>query len=291
MEEEKTIKIATHDGKFHADEVFAIAILKKVYKNIEVIRTRDKNLLSQVDMRIDIGGEYNSITGDFDHHQKSFDMAQESGIPYSTVGLIWKHFGKKIVKSDDAWERIRRGLIEFLDAHDTGIEYSNSKLSIYSVGSVIGSFNTVRGEKDNEEEQFNKALDCASDILNNEIRRAENYAEGLEIVKKAIKDNPHEKFILLEEGLPKGPIMDETDILYIVSSRRDGKWGSIAVQKESTSFDNRKDFPKTWGGLTDEELEKVTRVAGATFCHKNLFYCVAKTKESIIELTKKSINN
>ena len=70
MVKDKIVKIATHNGRFHSDEVFAIAILKKFYSNIEIIRTRDKKLLSQADIRVDVGGRYDSKTGDFDHHQK-----------------------------------------------------------------------------------------------------------------------------------------------------------------------------------------------------------------------------
>ena len=34
--------VATHDGSFHADEVFAIAALGLLGEPIEVIRTRDR---------------------------------------------------------------------------------------------------------------------------------------------------------------------------------------------------------------------------------------------------------
>jgi len=291
MVKDKIVKIATHNGRFHSDEVFAIAILKKFYSNIEIIRTRDKKLLSQADIRVDVGGRYDSKTGDFDHHQKDFDKTQKSGIPYSSSGLIWKHFGRKLVNSNEAYEKIRKELMEFLDAQDTGVNYSNDRVQIYSIGDVVDSFNPTWKDKEKENQQFVKALDYILTILENELKRANDYTEGVEITRKAIKENIIKEFIILEkEGLPTDPIIDETNLLYIVSPVSDGNWGSLAVIKKKGLFDNRKNFPKKWGGLTNDELERISGVKGAIFCHKNLFCCVTKTKESAIELTKKAID-
>jgi len=45
-------------------------------------------------------------------------------------------------------------------------------------------------------------------------------------------------------------------------------------------------LPKSWAGKRDRELEKITGVAGAIFCHRNLFLAVAKTKEAILQLAE-----
>ena len=39
--------IATHDGSFHADEVFAIAALSLLGEPVEVVRTRDRDSLAR----------------------------------------------------------------------------------------------------------------------------------------------------------------------------------------------------------------------------------------------------
>ncbi len=43
--------VATHNGNFHADEVFAIAILKKIHSDLKIVRTRDPKLLEKADFR------------------------------------------------------------------------------------------------------------------------------------------------------------------------------------------------------------------------------------------------
>ena len=49
MIEKTTLTIAVHDGTFHTDDVFAVAILSLVFKEkqIEIIRTRDESLIAQ----------------------------------------------------------------------------------------------------------------------------------------------------------------------------------------------------------------------------------------------------
>ena len=47
--------IATHDFDFHTDDVFAIALLKLIYPDATIVRTRDITLLKKADMRVDVG--------------------------------------------------------------------------------------------------------------------------------------------------------------------------------------------------------------------------------------------
>ena len=95
----KKLCIAVHDGVFHADDVFAVAILKIINEDIEIIRTRDDEVLATADMRLDVGGRYNPETGDYDHHLVQGAGERKNGIPYASCGLIWKHFGMQIAKT------------------------------------------------------------------------------------------------------------------------------------------------------------------------------------------------
>jgi uncharacterized UPF0160 family protein len=38
------MKASTHDGRFHADEIFALAVLKLIYPDLEIVRSRDENV-------------------------------------------------------------------------------------------------------------------------------------------------------------------------------------------------------------------------------------------------------
>ena len=59
-------------------------------------RTRDKEWLTPSLDRIiyDVGGAYNSDNQIFDHHQRPGPL-RDDGKPFSSFGLIWKHYGKQ----------------------------------------------------------------------------------------------------------------------------------------------------------------------------------------------------
>ena len=48
-------------------------------------------------------------------------------------------------------------------------------------------------------------------------------------------------------------------------------------------------FPESWGGLRDADLQKVTGASTALFCHNARFLVVAKTKEDIIRLVEMTL--
>ena len=59
MTDSPLIRIVTHDGPFHSDEVLSVAILTKIFKNHQVIRTRDTTLIDLSDIAVDVGSVYN----------------------------------------------------------------------------------------------------------------------------------------------------------------------------------------------------------------------------------------
>ncbi|HEY9886397.1 MAG TPA: MYG1 family protein, partial [Vampirovibrionales bacterium] len=108
-------KIVTHSGTFHADEVFACALLKLIYNEIEIIRTRDENLINAAQddeniFVIDVGQKLEPSFKNFDHHQ-------DANLP-SSAGLLWEHYAAKWIKNNEATEIIRKNFIEGIDAID-----------------------------------------------------------------------------------------------------------------------------------------------------------------------------
>ena len=72
--------VATHPGNFHADDVFAVAVLGLVQGPLEIVRTRDESVLAAADFRVDIGSRSDPATGDFDHHQRGGAGERANGI-------------------------------------------------------------------------------------------------------------------------------------------------------------------------------------------------------------------
>lgn len=64
----QVLKIGTHNGAFHCDEVLACAMLKKLpkYQDAEIIRSRDPKVLDTCDIVVDVGGVYDPKTHRYD---------------------------------------------------------------------------------------------------------------------------------------------------------------------------------------------------------------------------------
>ncbi len=92
------MKASTHDGRFHADEIFALAVLNLFYPDLEIVRSRDEGVYKNADIIVDVGHVYEPDNLIFDHHQRSFALKRESGIPYASFGLVWKHYGDVVVE-------------------------------------------------------------------------------------------------------------------------------------------------------------------------------------------------
>lgn len=282
--------IATHSGNFHADEVFAIAILKQIYPEAKIIRTRDDKKLEKADLRIDVGKKYNGKT-DFDHHQKEFNECRENKIPYSSCGLIWKHFGKDLV-SEEAWKEMDTKLIQFIDLNDSGIKsYETTKSEPFTIADSIDSFNPDWNEAQEQDKKFKQALKYAEEILKNIIKKEKSKQIARKKIQQKIKNNPNKEYLVLEEYMPWKKEAVKSDLKYIIYpgfSKK--KWCSRAIPVEKDSFKTKKPFPESWRGLSDKELEKATGIIGAKFCHKDGFILFAETKQQVVKLTEKSLS-
>ncbi len=288
-------KIAVHGRDFHADDVFAVAILKLIYPKVKVIRTRDEDKLKEADARIDVGNVYNPNTNDFDHHQKGGAGKRENGIPYAASGLIWKHFGKKLVSSDDIFDYIDRRIIQYIDANDNGLDtYTTKKLSPYTIADFVDGLGPPRLNQ--SEELFNKyfkeAVSIITKLLKREIEAAKELIKAREKIREKIKKSNGE-YLLLEEDIPFRKIVtEESDIKYVIyPDPLEDYWCVLAIPVSLNTFENRKDLPKKWAGLIEKDLQRVTGVKDAKFCHNNLFFAIAKSKEGAIKLVELALNN
>ena len=75
----------THAGKFHADDVFATALLQIIRPDIRI--TRGFVVPDDFD-----GIVYDIGFGMFDHHQEPREY-RANGIPYAAFGLLWRVLG------------------------------------------------------------------------------------------------------------------------------------------------------------------------------------------------------
>lgn len=295
----KKLKLVTHDGSFHSDDLFAAATLSIMFekngKSFEIIRTRDEEIIGSADYVFDVGGVYDADKNRFDHHQTG-GAGERGGVPYSSFGLVWKKFGLGIVDQKEVFDFIERKLVIPVDANDNGLDlYKNnfSDFSTYTLQDVLSIFSPTALEDLNKDEQFKKALVWAKEILNREIKKANDQIEVAKIIKGFCEKAEDKRLVVIDR--PKvsrfeiwNALQDFPATLFAVSGDNED-WYVVAMRKEKDSFGNRKDFPKAWAGLKGKELQDISGVKDAVFCHNNLFMCVARSKEGAIALAQKAL--
>jgi len=281
------MQVATHDGSFHADEVFAIAALGLLPDPLEVIRTRDPDALAGADLRVDVGFRHDPATGDFDHHQRDFDLARDNGIAYASFGLVWRQFGVRVCGGDEeVATAVEASLVQAVDANDTGQRISQPLVEgvwPLTVNGIIGGFN-ARWDEDlaaaEERERFDAAVELASGVLAREIASAASARRAARLVRDAITAAPDPRIVRLSDNVPWKQVVvtEAAEALLVIYPKRQG-FGVETIPAALGTFDNRLDLPAEWAGLENADLQRVTGVDDALFCHAKRFLAVAKSRE------------
>ena len=160
----------THAGKFHADDVFATALLQIIRPDIRI--TRGFVVPDDFD-----GIVYDIGFGMFDHHQEPREY-RANGIPYAAFGLLWRVLGPGLVGERQA-RLIDENFIQPLDLNDNTGDQN-------SLCDAIGFFNPVWDSKEDQDTCFFKAVAVAKQILENQI-------ESANAVNRAVTDHKTKK--------------------------------------------------------------------------------------------------
>ncbi len=296
--------VATHSGKFHADEIAGLAILTPLFQNMAVYRTRDTGILKMMDLCIDVGG------GPFDHHLRSNQRYRENGVPLASAGLVWEAYGEKYV-----WQLIRdqflkmdeqavkdvvaivdRNVIEPIDAQDCGMTHTGRHCMNW-----VASFNStwIHG---NSDQSFVEAVHFACTLLRKEVQvviaRVASHdivARQLNAADSVLGALPREAGILiLEQFVPWIESLHKLDpeeqIKLVVFHDVNDGWRVQAVPKAGDKrFANRITLPESWRGKVAEDLVLSSGVVDATFCHTAGFIAGAATREGALEMAKRAL--
>lgn len=286
-------KVVTHNGNFHPDDVLAIATLQLHLgeENVEVIRTRDKGIISGADWVVDVGEVYDIEAQRFDHHQIG-SPERENGIPYAAFGLVWKELGAQICGSEETATFIEEKLAQPIDAGDNGVSLYNLneyKVSPFELFSVLHSYKPVWGSDKNIDESFMEAVDFARGLLERLMASSKAREAVIKIADDGYSTSEDKSILVFEESVDRHFFIKHEDVNVVVfksTSSEEEKWKAEVIPKDYGTFEDRVSFPTEWGGLRDEELTEVSGIKDAIFCHKGNFLFVSKTKEGAIAAAK-----
>lgn len=301
------MKIVTHSGKFHADDAWAVAVLKILFPKAEVVRTRDPELVDAADFAVDVGGIWDAATGRFDHHQKGFAGARSTGVPYASAGLVWKEYGARCVNAlagahaghrlpdDKAVEMahsIDTDIVQYLDLSDVGA--AKNAPGGYGLSAVVSGFNPNWLDEQmlgygaaadaHTLSQFTRAMEVLTDIMINAVKYRVGALLSVEQVRQAELLEKGRVLFLQNGALPWTQVVrkEMPKVLFVISHNiAEQRYMIHTIPVSPDSFKARADLPEAWAGLRDAQLAAVTGVHDAGFCHNGRFIASAKSNESI----------
>lgn len=213
------LQIGTHSGNFHCDEILACFMLQQLdtYKNAEIVRTRNYDLLKTCDIVVDVGEIFNPKENRFDHHQKTFnetlsslrpELGKEYNIRLSSAGLVYTYFGEEVIKTvlknndiilpnkslSIIYKKVYENFVKEIDAIDNGVQICDGEPQ-YQISTHLSArvshFNPSWNSDGsvNENEQFEKAKDyVGKEFLDKILYYTTSWLPARDIVEEALRN-------------------------------------------------------------------------------------------------------
>ncbi|XP_069361948.1 MYG1 exonuclease isoform X2 [Maniola hyperantus] len=194
------MKIGTHDGVFHCDEVLACYMLKRLpeYKDAEIVRTRDMDKLRTCDIVVDVGAEYDHHKKRYDHHQREFtetlsslrpELGDKYKIKLSSAGLIYAFYGENVIKQltpkgeplkpEDLrliYKKVYENLVEEMDAIDNGVPMTDEEPRYKIRTHLSARIHRLNPEWNSElDSNVDKVFETAMALVGEEVLYTVNY--------------------------------------------------------------------------------------------------------------------
>lgn len=274
----------THSGRFHVDDVISTIFLSKIIKKIILIRIPSIDKINFENKIVyDIG------LGEFDHHQKNRNGKRKNGIYYSSIGLLWKKFGRKYLKNlkvknvEKTFEYMDKELIQYIDATDNiQMEYLENKVS----PDFVKYCNPQWNEDIAEDKAFIHALKLADEFWEVYIKHAIAEVEAIELILSE-SEKCNECYLIFDRELPYRKavkLIKNNKIKYMIfKSKREGY--DIRAIKETCKFKdeivkaNNINILRNLGGIKD-----------LIYADVNGKLCCTKTLDSAIKLIEYNNN-
>jgi uncharacterized UPF0160 family protein len=297
--------LVTHSGGFHADELMSSAVLTRLFPAAQLKRSRAPEWITPGAGKIiyDVGSDYDAEKGIFDHHQRNAPKRQD-GQPYSSFGLIWHHYGRAYLTNlgipEANLDRVHQAIdsdfvlpVDLLDNGAFALKDAGAMASLV----LPGLLETLKPAFDDPDptatdRAFLDALAIARRFLEARVAASAAKLRAEAMVQAAITAAGTGRVLELPMGMPFRSAIERAgaDHLLFVIHPRDGDWCITGIRRADEGFALRADLPEAWAGHSGADLEAITGVQGATFCHNARFIAAAKTREAILALAKIAVD-
>lgn len=272
------IKTVTHDGIFHADEIFAIALLKEfVSPFLEMERTRNPETIANAlqdptTFVLDLGLTFDPDNLNFDHHQ------HKGGKATNLLILEWLRETNRI--ENDLAKELRPFMVGISD-FDTNegelhqnFQTFNPRNELRLISHLISGFNRNPTDVQGQKEAFSKALYFASTILENEIHSANERIKAVRIWNNKEIIN---KCLVFNEFCPIWREKAKDTFVTCAVMPTGANWSLLSIDSEKHPLP------------TEEEIKELLgeNINDFVFAHKGRFTAGFLTKESAIKVGEK----
>lgn len=302
--------LVTHSGTFHADDVLSTVILSKYLGGTITVErignfseSTERELRRREAMRkhpvivYDIGG------GKYDHHQEGGNGTRENGIPYSSVGLVWRDFGinllSKTFPNNSDWVNnyilnfVDQNLIQGIDAYDNNILPTlDFPAQPMNFSEIIQNFNPRwDNQSEDSDAAFLQAVSCAEVIFDKFIQTALSKATTQEMVESSINSATNGIMVFdqsigleeWEEAFFSSINKKANEIMYAVIPVCKTEYRVWCVPENLHSQNPRKPFPDLWKKASIM-LKDYIQIPDALYCHSSGALAAVKSLESAISL-------
>ena len=303
--------VVTHDGTFHADDAMAIAVCQLFFgiSGFSLIRTRNEDTINKADYVFDVGNVFDESAKRFDHHMLDCPCRNHNAdLPYSSAGLSWKYFGKRVVgyiykgnSSSDInsiFNKVDNQVFVPIDLIDNGIGLDKTS---FNISHIIGNMNPTWNSDMLQSTAFEKAVSLCRQILVKNIKSVISDIEAVNYIKYYLNHNKSDnrESLILDGMVLVLPIkvpyvraiysLGLTDVKFVITPEN-GNYLINTIPDNGKQKSTRLDFPKEWAGLRNEELEKVTGIPGSLFCHTKLFIAGATNFKAAKEMVRVALS-
>lgn len=265
------IVLITHNGIFHADDVFSTAFMKywierKGYELHEIMRVSDvKEEVTELPGYVtpiiyDIGD------GEFDHH--TTQEYRENGVPYAAFGLLWRRYAPEIFGYNFV-RRFDKEFVQPIDAQDNGM--LSNPLSM-----TIKAMNPCWNEEPNFDQSFDEAVTFADICLRAHFKRRMANQQAEEEMHKYIRKIKN-GVVILDHYIPPVLLCGMKNAIFMVAPGNRGGWSLNCIKIDGSGRRNgcryKQLLPREW---IDE------KPPGCKFIHRSRFVAIFETKEDAV---------
>lgn len=270
-----TLKVLTHNGKFHPDEIIALVMLAHFKESwLHITRSRDKDVIKRFRDKkryiVDVGDVYDPPFS-LDHHQESFDKVNSFGNQMSSCGIMWETLKQEQFITPNMISRIDE-FVNNVDMHDNGVRY-------FKEIEFISLYNYEKKSETNPDSNFISAFKATHTYFKLLMKKwtyeCMNEILHMDIISNDESYNADKTVIIIPDKISISEIINSTNAKLIVYKRNDEEYIIQSLNEEiEVNFSVRCPAPEYWLGKSVGELPEVPELV---FCHKGGFITIVKS--------------